>query len=117
MYFGGSFPPSIKAVFPTCSRDRLPVGITEWRGLSKLEWAKEGESERQLRDVRELLTLEGERVDRAYVERWSMQPQHFSCDVLQVFVDSSHFAAASASGAWSSASLQIFPAFVQIESD
>lgn len=38
--------------------------------ISKLEWAKAGESERQLRDVREMLDVHRDRLDRAYVERW-----------------------------------------------
>jgi hypothetical protein len=38
--------------------------------VSKLEWAKAGESERQLRDVREMVRVHGDRLDRAYIERW-----------------------------------------------
>lgn len=38
--------------------------------VSKLEWAKRGESERQLRDVAGILRTQGESLDRAYVERW-----------------------------------------------
>ena len=38
--------------------------------LSKLEWAKLGESERQLRDVHGILEVKGESLDRAYIERW-----------------------------------------------
>lgn len=39
--------------------------------VAKLEWARlGGGSARQLDDVRALLRLGGERVDRAYVERW-----------------------------------------------
>jgi hypothetical protein len=38
--------------------------------VAKLEWAKAGGSERQLEDVRELLRLGAERIDRAHVEHW-----------------------------------------------
>jgi hypothetical protein len=38
--------------------------------VAKLEWAKAGGSARQLEDVRELLRLGGERIDRAHVEHW-----------------------------------------------
>jgi predicted nucleotidyltransferase len=38
--------------------------------LAKLEWAKAGESERQLRDVVGILEVAGGRLDRAYIERW-----------------------------------------------
>lgn len=38
--------------------------------VAKLEWAKAGGSERQLEDVRELVNLAGEQLDRAYVSQW-----------------------------------------------
>jgi hypothetical protein len=39
--------------------------------VAKLEWAQAGGgSRRQLEDVRELVELGGETIDRAYVERW-----------------------------------------------
>lgn len=38
--------------------------------LSKLEWARLGASGRQLDDVRTLLRLAGDGVDRSYVEHW-----------------------------------------------
>lgn len=38
--------------------------------LSKLEWAKQGGSARQLEDVRTLLRLRGEELDRDYVQHW-----------------------------------------------
>ena len=38
--------------------------------LSKLEWAKKGESERQLRDVVGVLAARGEQLDLPYIERW-----------------------------------------------
>jgi hypothetical protein len=41
--------------------------------ISKLEWATLGGSERQLADVRSILEVQGERLDRQYVERWVEQ--------------------------------------------
>ena len=38
--------------------------------VAKLEWAKAGGSERQLEDVRTLVRLRGDELDRAYVEQW-----------------------------------------------
>lgn len=38
--------------------------------IAKLEWARAGESERQLRDVAGILELSGAGLDLAYVERW-----------------------------------------------
>ncbi len=38
--------------------------------IAKLEWAKGGESQRQLRDVRGILELRGDDLDRAYIETW-----------------------------------------------
>ena len=38
--------------------------------IAKLEWAKAGESERQLRDVAAILAVSGEGLDYTYVERW-----------------------------------------------
>ncbi|MBK7949304.1 MAG: hypothetical protein IPK00_11315 [Deltaproteobacteria bacterium] len=38
--------------------------------VAKLEWAKAGESDRQLRDVSGILAAAGGRLDRAYLERW-----------------------------------------------
>ena len=38
--------------------------------LSKLEWARLGASGRQIEDVRALLRIAGESVDRSYLERW-----------------------------------------------
>ena len=38
--------------------------------VAKLEWAKAGESERQLRDVAGIVSRVGDRLDRGYVERW-----------------------------------------------
>jgi hypothetical protein len=38
--------------------------------LSKLEWAKTGESERQLRDAAGILRIQGDKLDVAYIEKW-----------------------------------------------
>jgi hypothetical protein len=38
--------------------------------IAKLEWAKLGDSERQLRDVAEILAIQGEGLDQAYLEGW-----------------------------------------------
>jgi hypothetical protein len=38
--------------------------------IAKLEWAKAGESERQLRDVASIIAISGEGLDLAYVVRW-----------------------------------------------
>jgi hypothetical protein len=46
------------------------VATAEDTVLAKLEWAKLGESERQLRDVRGMLQTKGASLDVAYVERW-----------------------------------------------
>jgi hypothetical protein len=46
------------------------VASAEDTVLAKLEWAKLGESERQLRDVRGIVDVKGESLDRAYIERW-----------------------------------------------
>lgn len=46
------------------------VATAEDTIIAKLEWAKAGESERQLRDVRSILTVNGEALDYAYIGRW-----------------------------------------------
>lgn len=38
--------------------------------IAKLEWAKMGESERQLRDASGIIAIQGENLDMLYVERW-----------------------------------------------
>jgi hypothetical protein len=38
--------------------------------VAKVEWAAATDSERQLRDVRAMLAVNGDHVDRGYVERW-----------------------------------------------
>jgi hypothetical protein len=46
------------------------VATAEDTIVAKLEWARAGESERQLRDVVGILEVSGESLDLAYVERW-----------------------------------------------
>ncbi len=38
--------------------------------VAKLEWARAGESERQLRDVVGIVAASGGHLDRGYLERW-----------------------------------------------
>lgn len=38
--------------------------------LAKLEWAKLGESERQIRDAAGIISIQGQKLDVDYVERW-----------------------------------------------
>src|SRR5882672_8040063 len=38
--------------------------------VAKLEWAKMGQSERQLEDVRQIVLRRGKKLDRLYVEKW-----------------------------------------------
>lgn len=46
------------------------VATAEDTIIAKLEWARAGESERQLRDVIGILEVSGERLDRGYIARW-----------------------------------------------
>jgi predicted nucleotidyltransferase len=48
----------------------LLVATAEDTILSKLEWAKMGESLRQVEDVIGILKVRAERLDRAYIEKW-----------------------------------------------
>ncbi|MEN8160170.1 MAG: hypothetical protein ABFS41_08880 [Myxococcota bacterium] len=48
----------------------LFVATAEDTIVAKLEWARAGESERQLRDVVGILEVSGEGLDRAYIARW-----------------------------------------------
>jgi hypothetical protein len=41
--------------------------------LSKLVYYKMGESEKHLRDIAGVLRVQGERIDRAYIEHWAAQ--------------------------------------------
>jgi hypothetical protein len=47
------------------------VATAEDTILAKLEWARLGESERQLRDVVGVIEACGASLDRAYIERWA----------------------------------------------
>jgi hypothetical protein len=38
--------------------------------IAKLEWARAGDPERQLRDVEGILAVSGDRIDHAYLDRW-----------------------------------------------
>jgi hypothetical protein len=46
------------------------VSTAEDAIVAKVEWAKVGDSERQLRDVAGMLSVLGESLDLAYIERW-----------------------------------------------
>lgn len=47
-----------------------PIATAEDMILAKLEWARAGESERQLRDVARIVAVSGEALDMAYLHRW-----------------------------------------------
>ena len=47
-----------------------PVATAEDTVIAKLEWAKAGESERQIRDVARILAVSGMTLDSAYLARW-----------------------------------------------
>ena len=49
---------------------RIYVASLEDTIVSKLEWAKLGNSARQLDDVRRLIGVRGDMLDRAYIARW-----------------------------------------------
>lgn len=48
----------------------IDVATIEDLVIAKLEWAKAGESTRQLEDVRELIRVAGGELDREYLRRW-----------------------------------------------
>jgi hypothetical protein len=48
----------------------LFVATAEDTIIAKLEWARAGESERQVRDVVGILEVAGARLDREYIARW-----------------------------------------------
>jgi hypothetical protein len=48
----------------------IAVATLEDLLIAKLEWSELGNSELQRRDIRELLEIAGDSVDRAYLERW-----------------------------------------------
>ena len=49
---------------------QLPVATVEDVIIAKLEWARLGGSARQITDVAALLRVQGDAVDRAYLDRW-----------------------------------------------
>jgi hypothetical protein len=49
---------------------RLTIATPEDVLLAKLEWAKIGDSERQLTDAAGIVTVQGESLDMTYIERW-----------------------------------------------
>lgn len=49
---------------------RLYVASAEDVVIAKLAWAKAGQSERQLEDVATVVRVQGDSLDRDYVERW-----------------------------------------------
>ena len=49
------------------------VASAEDAVLSKLEWAKMGSSERQLRDVRGIVEVCGNALDQAYLDVWAAE--------------------------------------------
>lgn len=48
----------------------IPIATAEDMVIAKLEWAVAGESERQLRDVAQILAVSGDSLDRTYLARW-----------------------------------------------
>ena len=48
----------------------VPTASAEDTVIAKLEWAKQGASERQIRDVAGILRVRGEGIDRVYISRW-----------------------------------------------
>jgi hypothetical protein len=49
---------------------RMTIATAEDVLLAKLEWAKMGDSERQLDDAAGILRIQGNRLDLAYIEKW-----------------------------------------------
>jgi hypothetical protein len=49
---------------------RVQIATAEDILIAKLEWAKLGESERQIEDAAGVIERQGENLDRAYVEHW-----------------------------------------------
>jgi len=49
---------------------RVFLATAEDSIITKLEWAKLGDSERQLRDVAGIISVRGAALDRAYIEHW-----------------------------------------------
>jgi hypothetical protein len=49
---------------------RLSVASAEDVVIAKLEWAKTGESQRQIEDAAGILRMKGDSLDTVYIERW-----------------------------------------------
>jgi len=49
---------------------RLTIATPEDVVVAKLEWAKLGESQLQLKDVAGIIRVQGENLNVAYIERW-----------------------------------------------
>ncbi len=49
---------------------RLSVATAEDVIIAKLEWAKLGQSQRQIEDAAGILRIQADRLDRAYIARW-----------------------------------------------
>lgn len=59
---------------PACMLEtQVFVATAEDTILAKLEWARLGGSERQLRDVIGVLEMRGADLDRAYIRRWARE--------------------------------------------
>jgi hypothetical protein len=54
----------------TIDETHVFVATAEDTVIAKLEWAKAGQSERQLRDVSGILDLRADTLDRDYIEHW-----------------------------------------------
>ena len=67
---------------------RLFVAAPEDILIAKLEWAKLGESQRQLEDAASIIRIQGDHLDRSYVERWvrelELAPQWASARAMAV---------------------------------
>ena len=51
----------------------LPIATAEDVLIAKLEWAKAGESQRQIEDAAGILRVRSGNLDEAYIERWVQQ--------------------------------------------
>lgn len=49
---------------------RVPVAPAEYVILRKLEYFREGKSEKHLRDIRGMLDISGDQIDRAFLAQW-----------------------------------------------
>jgi hypothetical protein len=55
---------------PQCGRYLYTLLTPEDIVVAKLEWAKLGESSRQIEDAAGVLKVRGEELDRPYIEKW-----------------------------------------------